>query len=149
VVQSLTPKPKKDKTNYDALERSAREYASKRKPKKGDCSHSTVNHISNGQGGLEVWCNECGMTLDKSTSLAEALVTPVTCPMCSEVTHWSAEEQRHVCDVCESAANEEEHELDTIQRLSEAYRANEREIEAGIKDKEQNRRLGTMSTGPR
>lgn len=40
-------------------------------------------------------------------------------------------------------------QLDVIQRLSEAYRANEREIEREITDEEKRKTPSTQSTGPK
>jgi hypothetical protein len=90
--------------------------------KKDDCEHPEINYITDGKGDLTVWCKDCGESQPS----------------------YRAEKQKQ--EIYKKASQEEPpHELEVIQRLSEAYRENEREIESEIKDEETRKTLGTVN----
>lgn len=118
---------KKDYIDRKAKELYDREMVMRSHPKpkkKKVCDHEAVNYITDGKGDLTVWCRECGENVPKERAKQAKL----------EIYK-------------ETSKEEPEHELDVIQRLSEAYRANEREIEAEISDESKKKELGTIYTG--
>jgi hypothetical protein len=121
MVMSLTPKPKK---------RSGKAYALGQKVEyqKAECKHESFNYTTNGEGGMNVWCRDCGEALPESRADTPRL-------------EIYKENDKTVIEAVEV------HELDVIQRLSEAYRENEREIEAEETDEEKKKELGTVYTG--
>lgn len=118
--------------------------------RKTPCSHPKVNWELVG-GEKTVWCSSCGETvkeklLDNSTKAVIVKKYPSrTCGFCFGVQVWDAECGVYNCLNCPKVQlREPDHECETIQRLSEAYRENKTEIEES-----KPRFRGTNSMGPR